>query len=139
MTQIFRLKKGQISFEKDKIIISDEAKSVKYFALSINVFGLVLGITNLFKFYKSGDKFFFTAWLVLVIILLPIFAFTLSRSTKSSILLADVKSIKIKQRLSKTILDIKLKNNQLRRVLQIEDVENLKKHIETNFDSLTEK
>ena len=43
MTQTFKLKRGQISFEKDKIYISDKAKSDKYFRLTMNLFLLVFG------------------------------------------------------------------------------------------------
>jgi len=65
--------------------------------------------------------------------------FTLLRSAKSEISLNDVKSIKVKQRFNNSFLDIKLKNNRLRRVNQIEDSEELEEYIKTYYGGLTTK
>jgi hypothetical protein len=140
MTQTFRLKKGQISFAEDKIFISDNGKRQKYLMLSSNVFWLLFGIINTWRFYREGDQLFYFVWIVLVILILLVITITLfSRSTKSLILLDEIKSLKVKKRFDNTILDIKLKNNQLRRVLQIEDIDALKVYIEKHFDDLTGK
>ncbi len=134
MTQTFRVKRGQIAFEKDQIYISDKAKSDMYFTLSMNLFLLVFGIINIRKFYREGDHFFYFFWLILVIIILLTIAVMLLRSTKSSILLDDIKSIKVNKRFDNCFLDIRLKNNRLRRVTQIEDSVKLEEYIETYFD-----
>ncbi len=139
MTQTFKLKRGQISFEKDKIYISDKAKSDKYFRLTMNLFLLVFGIINIRKFYREGDHFYYFFWIILVVVILLTFAVLLLKSTKSLILLDEVKSIKVKQLISYKTVDIRLKNNRLRRVTQIEDVDALKEYIEKHLDSLTEK
>jgi hypothetical protein len=139
MTQTFKLKRGQISFEKDKIYISDKAKSDKYFRLTMNLFLLVFGIINIRKFYREGDHFYYFFWIILVVVILLTFAVLLLKSTKSLILLDEVKSIKVKQLISYKTVDIRLKNNRLRRVTQIEDVNALKEYIEKHLDSLTEK
>src|SRR5665647_527929 len=137
MKQTFRLKKGQISFDEDRIFISDNAKRQKYLVLTSSVIWMLFGFINVSKFEQSGDDFFYSFWLVLIVINFLLFVFTLLRSSKTSISLADVKSIKVKQRFSNSILDIKLKNNQLRRVLQIEEVEELKEYIDKRFYGLT--
>ena len=98
MKQTFKLKKGQISFEKDKIHISDKAKSDKYFRLSTNLIFLVLGIINIRKFYWEGDNFFYFFWIILEVLILMTFEVLLLRSTKSLILLDDLKSIKVNKR-----------------------------------------
>ena len=49
--------------------------------------------------------------------------------------LDKVKSIKVKQRFENTMMDIKLRNNRLRRVIEVEDTMELKNYIETNFKS----
>ena len=139
MTQTFKLKRGQISFEKDKIYISDKAKSDKYFRLTMNLFLLVFGIINIRKFYREGDHFYYFFWIILVVVILLTFAVLLLKSTKSLILLDEVKSINVKQLISYKTVDIRLKNNRLRRVTQIEDVNALKEYIEKHLDSLTEK
>jgi len=137
MKQTFRLKKGQISFDEDRIFISDNAKRQKYLVLTSSVIWMLFGFINVSKFEQSGDDFFYSFWLVLIVINFLLFVFTLLRSSKTSISLADVKSIKVKRRFSNSILDIKLKNNQLRRVLQIEEVEELKEYIDKRFGGLT--
>ena len=139
MTQTFKLKKGQISFEKDKIYISDKAKSDKYFRLSTNLIFLVLGIINIRKFYREGDNFFYFFWIILVVVILLTLAVTLLRSTKSLILFDDIKSIKVNQRFDNCFLDIRLKNNRLRRTTQIEDSVKLEEYIETYYESSTKK
>jgi len=139
MTQTFKLKKGQISFEKDKIYISDKAKSDKYFRLSTNLIFLVLGIINIRKFYWEGDNFFYFFWIILVVVILLTLAVTLLRSTKSLILFDDIKSIKVNQRFDNCFLDIRLKNNRLRRITQIEDSVKLEEYIETYYESSTKK
>ena len=139
MTQTFKLKKGQISFEKDKIYISDKAKSDKYFRLSTNLVLLVFGIVNIRKFYREGDNFFYFFWIILVVAILLTLAVTLLRSTKSLILFDDIKSIKVNQRFDNCFLDIRLKNNRLRRTTQIEDSVKLEEYIETYYESSTKK
>jgi hypothetical protein len=133
MAQTFKLKKGEILFEKDKIIISDKAKTQRNMTLSSSVIWMCLGIVNLYEFEQSSGEFFHSFWAVLTILNFLIFIVTLSRSTKSLILLDEVKSIKVKQRFRNKMLDIKLKNNQLRRVIQVEETEELQKYIDINF------
>ena len=137
MIQTFRLKKGQISFEKGQIHISDKAKFDKYSRLLTNLFLLVFGIINIRKFYREGDNFYYFFWIILVLVILLILAVTLLRSTKSLILFDDIKSIKVNRRFD--TLDIRLKNNRLRRVTQIEDSVKLKEYIEIHYESSTKK
>ena len=135
MTQTFKLKKGEISIGQDKIIISDKAEMQRNITLFSTGIWILLGIQNVLKFEQSGDEFFHSFWIVLGILNLFIFIVTLSRSTLSVIPFEEVKSIKVKQRFSNTMLDIKLKNNKLRRVLQVEDAEELEEYIKTNFEA----
>jgi len=140
MTQTFILKKGQISFDEDRILISDNGKRQKYLILPLKVFWILFGIINIRRFYREGDQFFYFFWCVLVVImLLTIVVIMLSRSTKSLILLDEVKSIKVKQLISYKTLDIKLKNNRLRRVIQIEEGDALKEYIEKQLENLIRK
>jgi hypothetical protein len=130
MTQTFRLKKGQISFAEDRIVISDDAKKQKSITLLSTGVSSIWGIANIGKFEQSGDEFFHSFWIIFFILSLLMFFVTLLRSTNSLILLDNVKSIKVKRRFNNTLLDIKLKNDQLRRVIQVEDAEELKEYIE---------
>ena len=135
MKQTFKLKKGEILFDKDKIIIKDDAKKQKWFS-SFNPFmGIIILILLSLKSYKTGEQFQF--WVEFIFILLGILLLTilLLRSVKSEISLNDVKSMRIKQGLfSNNFLDIKLVNNRLRRVINVKNAKELEKYIATNFD-----
>ena len=72
MTKTFKLKKGQISFDEDRIIISDYAKFDKYYRLSINLFLFVFGIINIRKFYLEVDQFYLYLWIILVVVILQV-------------------------------------------------------------------
>lgn len=134
MTQTFKLKKGEISIGQDKIIIKDKAEMQRNITLFSTGIWILLGIQNVLKFEQSGDEFFHSFWIVLGILNLFIFIATLLRSTLNVIPLEEVKLLKVKQRFSNTMLDIKLKNNKLRRVMQVEDAEELEEYIKTNFE-----
>ena len=84
MTQTFRLKKGQISFAEDRIVISDDAKKQKSITLLSTGVTSIWGIVNIGKFEQSGDEFFHSFWIVLVILSLLIFFVTFLRSTNRS-------------------------------------------------------
>jgi hypothetical protein len=133
--QSFKLTKGEIIFEEDKIIIKDDAKKQKWLS-SISPFMGIMILTLLsLKSYNTGEQFQF--WFGFIFILLGILLLTilLLRSVKSEISLNDVKSMRIKQGLfSNNFLDIKLVNNRLRRVIDIKNAKELEKYIATNFD-----
>ena len=63
-----------------------------------------------------------------------IFILNLLRSNQSEVLLDDITSIKITRRFNKEFLDIKLKNNKLRRVIGIENSLELEEYIKSNIE-----
>jgi len=134
MNKTFRLKNGEISFEEDKIKISDNARTQKYIMLFSSLFVILCIIITKFNFERLGDKssssFFFVLIILILIVLVPTL---LLRSTKSTLVLDEVKSLKVKQLFSNTILDIKLKNNLQRRVIGVKNAEELKNYIHDNF------
>ena len=139
MKQTFRLKKGEISFENDKIIISDKVHKQNGMLLFTSGLWIFYGIISVLRYMKTGDEFLLWTGSFIGIAHLIIFIFTLLRSVQSKISLNDVKSIKVKQRFNNNFLDIRLKNNRLRRVSQIEDTEELKEYIEKYYIGLKEK
>jgi len=139
MKQTFRLKKGEISFENDKIIISDKVYKQNGMTLLTSGLWIFYGTISVLRYMKTGDEFLLWTGLFIGIGHLIIFVFTLLRSVQNEISLNEVKSLKVKQRFNNIFLDIRLKNNRLRRVSQIEDSMELKKYIETYFDGLTRK
>jgi ABC-type protease/lipase transport system fused ATPase/permease subunit len=134
MNKAFRLKNGEISFEEDKIIISDNARTYKYIMLGCNLFCIVCVVNILFSFERLGDTSYNTLFLVLIIVVLIVFVITLLKSTKNTVLLDDVKSIKVKQPFNNTILNITLKNNLKRQVTGFRNAEELKNYINKNFN-----
>ncbi|MCL6101812.1 MAG: hypothetical protein M1292_04890 [Bacteroidetes bacterium] len=135
MRQTFKLKKGEILFDEDKIIIKDDAKMQKWSSSLITFMGIMILILFFLKSYKTGAQFDF--WFELIFILLGILLLTilLLRSVKSDIALNEVKSMKIKQVFGNKFLDIKLVNNRLRRVSDIQNAKELEKYVAINFDT----
>jgi hypothetical protein len=134
MKQTFKLNKGEILFNGDKIIIKDDAKKRKWSSLLITGLGTLYFIETFLKSLKTGVQFDFWLGLIFILIGIPILTLLLLRSTKSEISLNEVKSMRIKQRFSNDFLDIKLVTNRIRRVSDISDTDELEKFIETNFD-----
>ncbi|MFM2291917.1 MAG: hypothetical protein RIS29_1730 [Bacteroidota bacterium] len=130
MTQTFRLRKGQISFVEDRIFIEDDAKRKKYMSLLSTGFYFIWGFSNMNKFARANEEFFFMLWFIFVILSLILFISTLFRATNGLIYYDNVKSMKVKRRFKNTLLDIKLDNHKYRRVIIMEDAEELKDFIE---------
>lgn len=140
MSQTFRLKKGKISFENNEIFISDKMKILKYILVTSIVISLFSGIINISKIKQVGGENDLSFWLFIMALNLLILIFLLFWSTKSLVLLVDVKSIKLKRIFNNSTLHIKLKNCQIRQVaIQVEDVDALKEYIKKHFDGLTGK
>jgi predicted membrane protein len=133
MIQTFKLKKGEILFDNDKIIINDNAKKQRFFILWLSCCGSIFGIGFAFNSLQSNEQI--RLWLGLLIGLLNISGLILwlLRSAQSEISLSDVKSIKLSQKFSNKFLDIRLNNNRLRRVIRVDNKTELEEFIETNF------
>ena len=141
MKQIFRLKRGKITFENGKIIIEDNhyMKILKFILLSSVVILFYSIFINISKLKQLGEEINLIYWLVITATNIIILVFVLLWSTKSSILLADIKHIKLKRIFNNTTLYIRLKNYQTRQVMQLQDIDTLKEYIEKNFNKLTSK
>jgi hypothetical protein len=133
MKQIFKLKKGEIVFDEDKIIIKDDAKKQKWMLSLILCFATIYAIETFLKYFKTGDNFDFWFGLIVGSVGILVLVIWLLRSVRSEIPLIEVKSLKLNQRFNNEFLDINLKNNRLRRVSQVENIEELDKFIETNI------
>jgi len=133
MTQTFKLKKGEILFDEDKIVITDDAKKHKWINTAAYGYLTFFGFLILFKFSKTGDQTYL--WLGLLICLSSVWPLILSlfMTARSEISFDEVKSMKVKQRNKEYFLDIKLKNNRLRRVARIESSDELEIFIKTNI------
>ena len=83
---------------------------------------------------KTGDQFLLWTGLFIGIAHFIIFILNLLRSNQSEVLLDDITSIKITRRFNKEFLDIKLKNNKLRRVIGIENSLELEEYIKSNIE-----
>ena len=133
MKQTFKLKKGEILFEEDKIIINDDAKKQKWMLSLIICLGTIYGIETFLKYFKTGYNFDFWYGLIIGLVGILTLIIWLLRSVRSEISLDEVKSMKVRQRNGNKFLDINLKNNRLRRVIRVNNETELKEYIETNF------
>lgn len=132
--QTFKLIKGEITFDSDKIIIMDDAKKQKRLRQTTSIMWTIFGIISVLRYLKTGDQFLLWTGLIIGIGHLIIVVFTLFQTAQSEISLTDIKSIKARQRSGNRFLDIKLKNNKLRRVIRVDNTD-LVNYIETNFDT----
>ena len=139
MAQTFKLKKGEILFENDKIIISDKAKTQRYMSLFTSGIWMLIVIKHLLKPGQSNADSLDYFWVFLGVINILLFVAYLLRSSKSIILVDEVKSLQVKQGLNNIFLDIKLNDHRLRRVSQIEDMKELEEYIKTHYGSFTTK
>ena len=98
MIQTFKLKKGEILFNEDKIIIKDDAKKQKWMLTAILCLGIIYGIETFLKYFKTGDNFDFWYGLIVGLVGILTLIIWLLRSVRSEILLIDVKSMKLNQR-----------------------------------------
>lgn len=133
MKQTFRLKKGEILFDEDKIIINDDAKKQKWMLSLILCSGTLIGIMSFLRYFKTGNQFDFWYGLIIGVLGILVLTMWLLRSVRSEISLKEVKSMKLKQRFNNKFLDIKLKNNRLRRVIRVDNSVELNQYIETTI------
>jgi len=93
----------------------------------------IYGTLVVFRCLRTGDDFQLWFGLFIGLTHLLIFTVMLFRSVNGEIDLNEVKSIKVKQRFANEFLDIKLRNNRIRRVSQIDNTEGLEQYIDSNF------
>ena len=135
MIQTFKFNKAEISFENDKIIISDDAKQQLRRTQFTSAIWVFYGTLSILRYMNTGDQFLLWSGLIIGLGHLVVFVMILFRSTQSEIPFDEVKSIKVKKRFNNSSLDIRLKSNRLRRVLRIEETDELKKYLETHLNT----
>jgi hypothetical protein len=140
MTNSFKLKKqGEISFEIDKIKISDNSRKHKINHLLSSGMWTIFGTISVLRYLKTGNQFLLWTGLFIGIAHFVIFILNLLRSNQSEVLYDDITSIKITRRFKKEFLDIKLKNNKLRRVIGIENSLEIEEYIKSNIEKIKTK
>jgi hypothetical protein len=130
----FKIEKGEISFETDKIRILDNSKKQNLLQLLSSGIWTIYAILSVLRYLKTGDQFLLWTGLFIGMANFVIFILNLIRSNQSEILFDDIKSIKVKRIFGNEFLDIKLKNNRLRRVSGIEDSIKLEEYIKSNIN-----
>jgi len=123
MEQTFKLKNGEILLGQDKIVITDDAKKQYRTRLISSGVWTLYGILSVLRYQKTGDQFLLWSGLIigtghLIILLLALF-----RTTKSEIPLKEILSMQVNQQFGNKYLDIKLSGNKIRRVNQIDPIE----------------
>ena len=135
MTQIFNIKNGQISFETDKVSISDHSKKHNLIMLISSGIWTIFGTISVLRYFNTGDQFLLWTGLFIGIGHLVFFTLSLFRSNQNEILFNDIKSITVKQRFGNRFLDIRLKNNKLRRIIGVENSPELEDYIKSNIEN----
>lgn len=135
MTQIFNIKNGQISFETDKVSISDNSKKNNLIMLISAGIWTIFGTISVLRYFKTGDQFLLWTGLFIGVGHFVFFILSLFRSNQNEILFSAIKSIKVKQRFGNRFLDIRLKNNKLRRIIGVENSPELEDYIKSNIEN----
>lgn len=135
MLHTFKLKKGELSFEKDMIVITDDASQQKRRTLLTSGVWAMYGTLSVLRYLKTGDQFLLWTGLFIGIAHLVVCISALFRTVEPKISFDDIKSIKVKRRFGDKHLDIRLKNNRLRRVSHIDDSEELNRYIEAHISA----
>ena len=139
MTQTFKLKKGEISFETDKVKISDNSRKQKRVQLFSSGMWTIFGTISVLRFFKTSDQFLLWTGLFIGIAHFIIFILNLLRSSQSEISIDDIKSVNVKRRFNNEFLDIKLKNNRLRRVVGLENSQELENYFKSKIANIRTK
>jgi len=135
MSQTFKIAKGEILFDNDKIIIKDDARKQKWMSSLLIFLPIVYAIRIFVRSYQTGDQFDYWYGLIIGLLGLLLLIMVLLGSVRNEIPLKEVKLIKLKQRFGNKILFIKLKNNRIRKVSEIDNSNALEQYIKTNFDT----
>jgi hypothetical protein len=133
MKQIFEVKYGEISFENDTIIISDNANKLRRQMLLTTGLLTIAGACSFYNSMAKGDLFLLWIDTFIGIGGFVLFLLFLYMSGKSEIPFDSIKSIKVKHRFKNSFLDIKLKYNRIRRVILTDNTADLEECIEFNF------
>jgi len=132
MSQTFKLLKGEILFDADKISIKDNAKKQKWMWVFLLLLTTIYVIRSFVRSIQTGDQFNYWYGSILGLLGVLLLSWFLIKSVRNEILLKEVESLKIKQRFSHKFLVIKLKNNLRRQVDDIENTDALEQYIKTN-------
>lgn len=132
MSQTFKLLKGEILFDEDKIIIKDDAMKQKWITSLLFFLPSIYAIRSFVRSLQTGDQFDYWYGLILGSLGMIFFVVVLLRSVRSELPLKKVKSMQLKQRFGNKFLVIKLKNNKQRKVDNIENTDALEQYIRTN-------
>src|SRR5665647_1640014 len=100
MKQTFKLKKGEILFYDDKIIIKDDAKKQRNLTLLSSSMWTIYGTLSVLRYFKTGDQFLLWTGLLIGIAHFVIFILNLRRTVKTEIPFDGIKSLNVKQRFS---------------------------------------
>jgi len=107
MKKTFVLKKGEITFDEDKILINDYSKKDNIKTIIFSAIWIFYGITLIVKYTKTQDSFMLWSGIALIAGHLWLLIRTIRRSTDEVIKLEDVQSIKIENQLTNDFIVIK--------------------------------
>ncbi len=120
--QSYKIKNGEISFDKESIVIKDNAKKQYWYLIVLSILWIFYGVISILRYQKTGDNFLLWTGLIIGIAHLVVLIMTLFKSTKAEFNRTEIISIQLKQRLNNKFLELKLTGNKIRRVNQIDNI-----------------
>ncbi len=119
-TQTFKTKGCEITFQDEKIVITDGAKKRFYTTLFTSGLWVFYGVLSVLRYFQKGDEFLLWTGLFIALGHLVVLIINLFRSYRSEFYWHEVNDIELRNRFGNYFLDIKLDGNKIRRVSNID-------------------
>jgi hypothetical protein len=132
MTQTFRLKNGEILIKENGISISDDSTKQRRNRLLSSCLWIFYGTLSILRFLKTGDQFLLWTGLIIGVGHLIVLVLTLIRTDKKDLSFAEIKSIKETKYFNSRYIDLRLKNNKVRRIRPDDNLKEILEYLETN-------
>ena len=132
MEDSFKIESGEITFETDKIKISDKSKKQNLMMMINSIIWVFFGLVTIQRYFTKGDDTALWTGSLIVIGHFVVLIIYLFRSHQAEIHFDEIKSIKVKERIGRKFLDIKLKNHKLRRVIGVHNKEKLQEYLKSH-------
>lgn len=116
MSQSFKLYTGELSFDGEKIVVSDNAGNQIRFRTISSAIWVFYGTMSVLRFVNTQDHFLLWTGLIIGLGHLGLLLWTYFTSTQAEINLKEVQSMQVRRRFGSEFLDIKLSGNKTRRI-----------------------
>ncbi len=106
--------------EEDRILIRDNARKEIRMAMVSSAIWTAFGVLSVLRYMKSGEEFLLWSGLLIGCAHFVLLILYLFRTSKSELLLSEIKFVKLKDRFGRKFVDFILEGGKKRRVTNTE-------------------